>query len=103
MNHVNLIGKMSSHPKIIELTNGRKIIRFTIATEETYLDEQGNNKTRFNWHRVTAWGNWVQVINSLLTIGMEVAIEGKLVSRFYKIGGTPKYIHEVEVNDLVIL
>jgi single-stranded DNA-binding protein len=33
MNHVNLIGKVSSTPKIMELSNGRRIAKFTEATK----------------------------------------------------------------------
>jgi hypothetical protein len=34
---------------------------------------------------------------------MEVAVEGKLTTRFYDKGGEKRFISEVEVNDLVIL
>jgi len=34
---------------------------------------------------------------------MDLAIEGKLVTRFYQNRGERKFISEVEINDLVIL
>ena len=49
MNHVNLIGKITSLPRIYELPNGRKIAQFTMSTKETYLDEEGNPKNKSNW------------------------------------------------------
>ncbi len=103
MNHVNLKGKVSSIPKVVELANGRKIAQFTMSTKEMYLDETGKTKTRSNWHRLTAWGRWVQVMEELGIVGMDLAVEGKLVTRFYKDNGTRKCISEVEVNDLIIL
>jgi len=103
MNHVNLIGKVSSIPKVVELANGRKIAQFTMSTKEMYLDETGKTKTRSNWHRLTAWGRWVQVLEELGIVGMDLAVEGKLVTRFYKDNDTQKCISEVEVNDLIIL
>ena len=103
MNHVNLIGKVCSSPKIVELPNGRKIAQFTMSTKEMYLDEKGNTKTRSNWHRLTAWGKWVKVLEELGKEGMDLAVEGKLVTRFYQNGGTKKFISEVEINDLIIL
>ncbi len=103
MNHVNLIGKVCSIPKIIELPNGHKRAQFTMATKEFYLDSEGNTKTKRNWHQLTAWGRWVQVIEELCSKDMDLAIEGKLVSRFYTERGTNKMVSEVEVNDLVIL
>lgn len=103
MNHVNLIGKVCSTPKIVELPNGRRIAQFTMSTKEMYLDETGNAKSKSHWHRLTAWGKWVRVIEELGREGMDLAIEGKLVTRFYQNQGERKFVSEVEVNDLIIL
>ncbi|MBI1836384.1 MAG: single-stranded DNA-binding protein [Flavobacteriia bacterium] len=104
MNHVNLIGKMSSAPKVIELANGRKIAQFILSTKESYLDAEGNVKSKSQWHQLAAWGRWVQVLEELGDVGMGLAIEGKLTTRFYKNNkGEKRAISEVEVNDLVIL
>lgn len=103
MNHVNLIGKLTCQPRFYDLPNGRKIAQFTMATKETYLDESGNTKNINNWHRMAAWGQWVKVLKELGEPGMEVAIEGKLTSRFYQKAGEKKFVSEVEVNDLIIL
>ena len=103
MNHVNLIGKVCSAPRIVELPNGRKIAQFTLSTKEMYLDEQGETKSRSNWHRLTAWGKWVRVLEELGKEGMDLAVEGKLVTRFYQSKGEKKFISEVEITDLIIL
>ncbi len=103
MNHVNLIGKLASHPRFYELPNGRKVAQFIMSTNEVYLDEKGETKRKSNQHRIAAWGKWVQVIEQLGNVGMELAIEGKLTSRFYDRSGEKHFISEVEVNDLIIL
>jgi single-strand DNA-binding protein len=103
MNHVNLIGKMTSVPRIYELPGGRKIAQFTMSTNEQYLDESGKTKKKSNWHRMSAWGRWVEVLEELGEVGTELAIEGKLTTRFYERSGERKFISEVEVNDLIIL
>ena len=103
LNHVNLIGKVSSTPKIVELENGRRMAKFTISTKEQYLDKDGNTKTRRYWHALSAWGRWVKVLEELGKVGSELAIEGKLVTRFYQSNGSRKVISEVEVNDIVFM
>lgn len=104
MNHVNLIGQMSSDPKFVELKDGKRIARFALSTRETYLDEEGNTKNINNWHRVTAWGKWVPVLEQLGTKGQALAIEGRLCSRFFNSKqGQRKSFTEVEINDLVVL
>lgn len=103
MNHVNLIGKISSAPTITELNDGRKIAKFSLSTKEIYLDSEGKTKTRNNWHLLTAWGRWIKVLEELGQVGSEMAIEGKLVSRFYNSNGQKKYVSEVEVNDIILM
>jgi single-strand DNA-binding protein len=103
MNQVNLIGKVSSLPKITELENGKRIAKFTLSTKEQYLDADGKTKTRRNWHMLSAWGRWVKVLEELGEVGSELAIEGKLVTRFYQTNGQRKMVSEVEVNDIVIM
>ena len=102
MNHVNLIGKVCTAPRIYELPNGRKIARFTLQTSETYLDEEGNTKSRKYKHLMSAWGLWTKVLEGTGK-NLELAIEGKLISRFYIRNGQKHFVSEVEVNDLIIL
>lgn len=104
VNHVNIIGKMTSDPRIAVLPGGRKVAQFSLSTNESYLDEEGNVRVRQNWHRMTAWGRWVNVLEELCSKGINVAVEGKLVSRFYRLdNGKRQMVSEIEVNDLVVL
>lgn len=103
MNHVNLIGKARSEAQFIEMDNGKKIAKFSLSTKENYLDENGKMKSRDTWHTLTAWGKWAKILEQTEIKGTHLAIEGKLVSRFYKAGGIPKLISEIEINDLTLL
>lgn len=103
LNHVNLIGKLCSTPKIMELENGLRIAKFTLSTREQYLDVNGNTKTRRYWHAISAWGRWIKVLEEMGKVGSALAIEGKLVTRFYQSKGQRKMVSEVEVNDIVIM
>lgn len=104
MNHVNMIGKIASEPRIMTLPGGRRIVNFSLATKEQYLDKDGNLQVKQDWHRLTAFGRWVNVLEELCSKGVNIAVEGRLVSRFYKTqDGERKMISEIEVNDLIVL
>ena len=103
MNHVNLIGKVSSTPRIVESENGRKIAQFTLTTKEMYLDADGKSKSKSQWHRLTAWGKWVSILQECCTEGMSLAIEGRINNKFYNVSGTKKFVSEIDINDLIIL
>ena len=104
MNHVNIIGKISSEPKVTILPGGRRVVNFSLATKEHYLDKEGNLQVKQDWHRLTAFGRWVNILEELCTKGINVAVEGRLVSRFYKTeSGERKILSEIEVNYIINL
>ena len=102
-NHVNLIGKISSKVQFYEHPSGRRVAQFTITTKETYLDENGNTKVKNHRHRIAAWGRWVKILEEYGYKNLQIALEGKLITRFYIRNGERQFISEVEVNDLVIM
>ena len=102
-NKVQLIGHVGQDPEIKQLENGR-VANFTIATNESYTNAKGEKVEQTEWHRVSAWGKTVEIIEQLLKKGSHVAIEGKLTHRSYDDkDGNKRYITEVVANELVLL
>ena len=102
-NRVQLIGHVGQEPEIKNLESGR-VANFTIATNENYTNAKGEKVEQTEWHRVSAWGKTVVIIEKLLTKGSHVAIEGKLTHRSYDDkDGNKRYITEVVANELVLL
>ena len=102
-NRVQLIGHVGQEPEIKSLESGR-VANFTIATNESYTHAKGEKVEQTEWHRVSAWGKTVDIIEKLLTKGSHVAIEGKLTHRSYDDkDGNKRYITEVVANELVLL
>jgi len=103
-NKVQLIGNLGNQPEIITLDSGKKLAKFSLATNETYTNTQGEKITETQWHNVIAWGKTVGVIEQYLEKGKEIAIEGKLTSRSYDDKeGQKRYITEVVVSELLML
>ena len=103
MNHVNLIGYMTAEARHVQLEDGKQLMRFTLATKEQFLDADGIMRKRSQWHLLSAWGRWTKVLETYGAKGVHLAIEGKLVGRFYRAGGQRRFVTEVEINDLVVL
>jgi len=103
-NKVQLIGNLGNDPEIINLESGKRLAKFTIATNETYKNNKGEKVTDTQWHNVVAWGKTAEIIKKYLTKGKEVAVEGKLTSRSYETKeGEKRYITEVVCNELLML
>ena len=103
-NKVQLIGNLGKDPEITNLDGGKKLAKFTIATNETYKNQKGEKVTDTQWHNIVAWGKTAEIIENYVTKGKEVAVEGKLTSRSYDDKeGVKRYITEVVCNELVML
>ena len=103
-NKVQLIGNLGNNPEIITLDSGKKLAKFTIATNESYKNAQGEKVTDTQWHNLVAWNKTAEIAERFLEKGKEVAIEGKLTSRSYDDkDGNKRYITEVVVNELLLL
>ena len=103
-NKVQLIGNLGTQPEVITLDSGKKLAKFTMATNDSYKNAKGEKITDTQWHNIIAWGNTAQIIEQYVNKGEEVAIEGKLTSRSYDDkDGNKRYITEVVVNELLML
>ncbi len=102
-NKVQLIGNLGKAPEVINTENGKKIARFSLATNESYRNAQGEKVTDTQWHNVVAWGKTAALAEKYLQKGTEVAVEGKLVSRSYVAkDGNKKYITEIQVSEILL-
>ena len=83
-NKVQLIGNLGSDPEVLTLESGRKLAKFSLATNESYRDNKGERQTNTQWHQVVAWGKTAELIETYVGKGKEVAVEGKLATRSWE-------------------
>ncbi|MEG9327275.1 single-strand binding protein [Salinimicrobium catena] len=103
-NKVQLIGHVGNAPEILTLESGKKLAKFSIATNETYKNNKGEKITDTQWHNVVAWGKTAELVENYVPKGKEIGVEGKLTSRTYEDKeGKKRYITEVVCNELLLL
>jgi single-strand DNA-binding protein len=103
-NKVQLIGNLGMNPEIKNLDSGKKLAKFSIATNETYRNAKGDKIEDTQWHNLIAWGKTAEIIEQYVKKGNEIAIEGKLVNRNYDDkDGNKRYVTEVLVNEILML
>ena len=102
-NKVLLIGHAGNAPEMKSMENGKKLARFSIATNETYQNSKGEKVTETTWHNLVAWDFLAERAEKYLQKGTQVIIDGKLINRSYDDKeGNKKYIMEVQVNDIMM-
>jgi single-strand DNA-binding protein len=103
-NKVQLIGNLGMNPEIKTLESGKKLAKFSIATNESYKNAKGEKVEDTQWHNLIAWGKTADIIEKYLQKGNEVAVEGKLTNRSYDDkDGNKRYVTEIVVNELLML
>ena len=103
-NRVQLFGNLGNAPEVKTTENGKKLCRFSIATNESYRNAEGEKVTETTWHQLIAWGAIAEIAEKYLSKGSEVAIEGKLINRNYTDKeGTKRFVTEIQVNELLLL
>ncbi len=103
-NSVQLIGNLGNDPEIVNLDNGSKLAKFSIATSDSYKNAQGEKIEDTQWHNIVAWGKTAEIVENYLTKGKQVALEGKLVHRSYETKeGEKRYVTEIKCNEILML
>jgi|SRR5665811_811061 len=103
-NRVQLIGNLGQDPEIVTLESGSKLAKFSLATSDYYKNADGEKVEDTQWHNIVAWGKTAEIVESYLTKGKQVAIEGKLIHRTYETKeGEKKYFTEIKCNELLML
>ncbi|WP_298322701.1 single-stranded DNA-binding protein [uncultured Dokdonia sp.] len=103
-NKVQLIGRLGQEPEITTFPDGNKIAKFSMATDDSYKDKNGQKIERAYWHNIVVRGGLVKVVESYIQKGQEIAIEGKLTNRSWEDkDGVKRYMTEIVCNELLML
>jgi single-strand DNA-binding protein len=104
INKVILVGNLCKYPEKTVFENNNCVVKFTLATSESYRDDKGETHTSTEWHNIVVWGSLATVADNYLKKGSHVYIEGKLKTRtFETTAGEKKYVTKVIANTLLML
>lgn len=83
-NRVTLLGHLGQDVELRELAEGKKLARFSLATNEFRRIGEGEPERTTTWHNLVAWDQLAQSISDKLHKGSKVMIEGKIAYRQYE-------------------
>jgi len=104
INKVTLIGHLGGDPEVRRLEGGTAVARFSLATNESYKDKDGNFQTITEWHNVVVWRELAERAERSLKKGMLVYVEGKISYRKYTTQeGQDRYVTDIVANTFRML
>ncbi len=81
VNKVILVGYLGRDPEKRFTGGGQAVANFTIATDESYKDKNGEKQKRTEWHRIIVWGKQAEIADQYLKKGSLIFVEGRIQSR----------------------
>ena len=85
LNRAQIVGYIGKAPEVRAFQNGGKTAKFSVATDESYTDKNGERHNKAEWHQIVVYGKLVDTIEKLQGMGdlkgTQVLLEGKLQTR----------------------
>ena len=104
VNKVILVGRLGRDPETRYTGGGQAVANFSIATDETYKDKNGERQKRTEWHKLVVWGKQAEIAQQYLKKGSLVFVEGRIQSREWQDKeGQKKTSFEIVVSNFRML
>ncbi|MCC7431388.1 single-stranded DNA-binding protein [bacterium] len=104
LNKVMLIGRLGKDPELSYTTSQRAVAKFSLATNETWKDRDGNQQESTDWHNIVVWDKLAEIASEWLKKGSHVYIEGRISTRSWDDSeGKKHYITEIVGTSLQML
>ena len=84
VNKVILVGHIGNKPEGRYTLSGISKATFSLATNESWIDNDKEKKEHTEWHNIVAWNKLADFATEYLQKGQLIYIEGKLQTRTYK-------------------
>jgi single-strand DNA-binding protein len=105
VNKAILVGRLGSDPEVREVGRDGLVANFSLATDESYKDKDGQKVKKVEWHRIVVWGKLAEIVEKYLGTGDLIYVEGKLQTRSYEDtkSGATKSVTEINVFQMQML
>src|SRR3974390_1427544 len=104
INKVILVGRVGKDPEVRHLDNNATVARFTLATNETYKNKNGEKITNTEWHNIIVWRSLAEIAGRYIKKGTMLYVEGKIRTRSWDDkDGNKRYTTEIEADNFQML
>ena len=104
LNKVLLLGNLGKDPEVQTLEGNIKVAKFSLATTDSYKDDNGQTHSQTEWHSIVLWRGLAELAEKYLKKGITIHLEGKNRTRSYEDKqGVKRYVTEVVGEQLILL
>ena len=104
VNRVLIVGHLGANPEGRYTSSGKPVSSFSIATNEIWKNQSGEQEEHTEWHSVVVWDKLADFVQQYLYKGQLVSVEGRLRSRVWESkDGHKNKITEIVASSIVPL
>ena len=104
VNKVIIIGRLGKDPDMRYAPSGTAIASFTMATNHSTKDADGNWNQQTEWHSIKTFGRQAEFVGEYFKKGKLAYVEGRLqTSSWEDQNGQKKYRTDIIANDVQML
>lgn len=81
LNKVFIIGNITKDPELKALPSGMQVATFSVATNRTWKDANGQKQEAADFHNIVVFGKQAEVIGQYMKKGSSIFIEGRIQTR----------------------
>lgn len=104
LNRAQIIGNLTKDPEVRQTPTGTLVASFTVATNHTWRDQNGNKQEKAEFHNMVAWGKLAEICQNYLKKGKKIFIEGRIQTRDWEgDDGIKRYKTEIISENMIML
>ena len=104
LNRAQIIGNLTRDPELRQIPGGQTVATFSVATNFTWTDANGQRQEKVEFHNIVAWRKLAEIVAQFLKKGSKVFVEGRLQTREWEgEDGVKRYRTEIVADNVIML
>lgn len=104
LNRAQIIGNLTKDPEVRQTPSGTFVASYTVATNHTWKDQNGQKQEKAEFHNIVAWGKLAEICQQYLRKGKKIFIEGRIQTRDWEgDDGIKRYKTEIIAENMIML
>ena len=102
-NQAIIMGNLTRDPELRSTPGGQQVASFSVATNRTWMDGNGERKEAVEYHEIVAWGKLGELAAQYLAKGRKVMVIGRLQTQSWEKDGVKRQRTEIVASDVNFL
>ncbi len=92
-----IVGNITKDPELKSLPSGQKLCSFSVATNRTWKDVNGEKQEAVDYHNIVCFGKQAEIIAQWMKKGSQIYVDGRLTTRSWDDKDTGKKAFRTEI------